>query len=303
MKVVFGLFKLMRPRQWIKNVILFAGVVFSELFVIPQALLVALAAFGVFCMLSGAVYSLNDSVDAEKDRGHPEKRHRPVASGVVPRSLGFVWSALLGLGGLYLAWIISPNFAVVGAVYLALNLLYSFWAKGVVILDVFIIAVGFVLRAIAGVEALVELPYAPPGFAPSSWFLMVTLFLALFLALEKRRGELAALKEDAAVHRKTLSKYSPRLLDQMSAVVTTATVISYSLYTMWPDTVARFGTNALIYTLPFVLFGIFRYLYDVDKKGLGDNPSAILSKDPYLLVTVLLWAAAVVLILYFKPQV
>lgn len=303
MRLVIGLFKLMRPKQWLKNVILFAGVVFGELFTIPSALLTALAAFGIFCMLSGAVYALNDSVDAEKDRLHPEKRRRPIATGDVPRPLGYVWSIALAGVGLYLAWTINLNFAVVGAVYLTLNLAYSFWAKGVVILDVFLIAVGFVLRAIAGVEALVALPYAPPDFAPSSWFLLVTLFLALFLGLEKRRAEINSLKDGAAGHRKTLDHYSPRLLDQMSAVVTTATVISYSLYTMWPDTVARFGTNALVYTVPIVLFGIFRYLYDVDKRNLGGNPSTILFKDAFLLVTVVVWVAAVVLILYFKPQV
>ena len=298
MKTIVGLLRLMRPKQWLKNGVLFAGVIFSQLFTIPAALLNAAAAFGVFCLLSGAVYALNDAVDAERDRTHPEKKNRPVAAGVVSRPLAFIWSFLLAAGGLTAAWFITQSFFVVGAAYLALNLLYSFWGKQVVILDVFLIALGFVLRAVGGIEALVEIS---PGLTFSTWFLGVTLFLALFLGLEKRRAELKTLEAGAATHRKTLSQYTPHLVDQMSAVVTSATVISYCLYTMWPSTVANFGTEALIYTVPFVLFGIFRYLYDVEKKNLGGNPSAILAKDVYLLVDVLLWVVSVVLIILFKP--
>jgi 4-hydroxybenzoate polyprenyltransferase len=298
MQRLIGLFRLMRPRQWLKNVVLFAGVVFAELFTSPTALLRSLAAFGIFCLLSGAVYALNDAVDAERDRSHPHKKNRPVASGLVSRTAAYAWSFILAAGGLLAAWTVTDGFLVVGAVYLGLNLVYSFWAKKVVILDVLLVAFGFVLRAIGGVEALVDLS---PGLKASPWFLAVTLFLALFLALEKRRAELKSLAEGAENHRKTLSEYSVRLLDQMSAVVTTATVVAYSLYTLWPTTVEKFGTEGLVYTVPFVLYGIFRYLYDVEQRRLGGNPSAILSRDVSLLVNILLWAAAVVLILYFKP--
>ncbi len=298
MQRLIGLIRLMRPKQWLKNVVLFAGVVFAELFTSPTALLRSLAAFGIFCLLSGAVYALNDAVDAERDRSHPYKKKRPVASGLIPRSLAYVWFFVLAAGGLFAAYTVTTGFFIVGAAYLALNLIYTFWAKKVVILDVLLIAFGFVLRAIGGVEALVDLS---PGLQASPWFLAVTLFLALFLALEKRRAELKSLAEDAGNHRKTLSEYSIRLLDQMSAVVTTATVVAYSLYTLWPTTVEKFGTEGLVYTVPFVLYGIFRYLYDVEQRRLGGNPSAILTKDVSLLVNILLWAAAVVLILYFKP--
>ncbi len=298
MKTIVGLLRLMRPKQWLKNTFLFAGVIFSKLFTVPAALLNSLLAFGIFCLLSGAVYALNDAVDAERDRAHPEKKNRPVAAGVISRPLAFGWSFILAVGGLTAAWFINQSFFIVGAAYLALNLLYSFWGKRVVILDVFLIAFGFVLRAVGGVEALVELS---PGLTFSTWFLGVTLFLALFLGLEKRRAELKSLAAGAATHRETLSQYTVHLLDQMSAIVTSATVVSYSLYTMWPSTVENFGTEALIYTVPFVLFGIFRYLYIVEKHNLGGNPSSILAKDVYLLVDVLLWVVAVVLIILFKP--
>lgn len=298
MKTIVGLFKLMRPKQWLKNTFLFAGVIFSKLFTVPAALLNSLLAFGIFCLLSGAVYAFNDAVDVERDRAHPKKKNRPVASGVISRPLALGWSFILAVGGLAAAWFINQSFFIVGAAYLALNLLYSFWGKRVVILDVFLIAFGFVLRAVGGVEALVELS---PGLTFSTWFLGVTLFLALFLGLEKRRAELKSLAAGAATHRETLSQYTVHLLDQMSAIVTSATVVSYSLYTMWPSTVANFGTEALIYTVPFVLFGIFRYLYIVEKHNLGGNPSSILAKDVYLLVDVLLWVVAVVLIILFKP--
>ena len=298
MRKLIGLLRLMRPRQWLKNVVVFAGVVFAQLYTSPAALLRSLLAFGIFCLLSGAVYALNDAVDAERDRSHPHKKNRPVASGLVSRPLAYVWFIVLAAGGLAAAWTVTSGFLIVGAVYLGLNLVYSFWAKKVVILDVLLVAFGFVLRAIGGVEALVDFS---PGLKSSPWFLAVTLFLALFLALEKRRAELKSLAEGAETHRKTLSQYSTRLLDQMSGVVTTATVVSYSLYTLWPSTVDRFGTEGLIYTVPFVLYGVFRYLYDVEQRRLGGNPSAILSKDISLLVDVLLWAAAVVLIIHFKP--
>jgi len=298
MRKLYGLIRLMRPKQWLKNVVVFAGVVFARLYISPEALLRSLAAFGIFCLLSGAVYALNDAVDAESDRLHPHKKNRPVASGLVPRPLAYVWSLVLAAGGLLAAWTVTDGFLIVGACYLGLNLIYSFWAKKVVILDVLLVAFCFVLRAIGGVEALVDFS---PGLKVSPWFLAVTLFLALFLALEKRRAEIKSLAEDAESHRKTLSEYSTRLLDQMSAVVTTATVVTYSLYTLWPSTVERFGTEGLVYTVPFVLYGVFRYLYDVEQRRLGGNPSAILSKDFSVLVDVLLWAAAVVLIIHFKP--
>ena len=250
----------------------------------------AIAAFAVFCALSGAVYLLNDVADRDKDRLHPDKRHRPVASGRLSAGTALVAAAALIVIGLTAAVWVSRPFAVAALAYVVLLSLYSAWLKHVVIVDVLVVAIGFVLRAAAGALAI--------GVAISGWLLICTILLALFLALGKRRHEVLTLEESAARHRPILAEYSAALLDQMIAVVTASTVTAYALYTMSPETVAKFHTSLLPMTLPFVLYGIFRYLYLLYRRQLGGNPSDIVVRDRALVLNTLLWLAVVLLLIH-----
>ncbi|MHB9125155.1 MAG: decaprenyl-phosphate phosphoribosyltransferase [Armatimonadota bacterium] len=280
----------MRPKQWTKNLALFAALIFAQKATQPEPLARSLAAFAVFCLLSGGVYLLNDLADLERDRLHPVKRKRPIASGRL-RPGGAVAVAVpalaLALAG---SIAISPLFFAVAAGFLALQLAYSFYLKHVMILDVFAIAAGFVLRVVAGAEAI--------SVEVSSWLLVCTMLLALFLGLAKRRHELAILDTGAAMHRNSLSGYTTGLLDQMISVVTSATLISYALYTMSEETIHKFGTTKLVYTVPFVLYGIFRYLYLVYSRNEGGSPDTVLLTDKPLIVCLALYGVAVWLILY-----
>ncbi len=224
----------------------------------------ALAAFAVFCALSGAVYLLNDIADRERDRLHPTKRLRPIASGQLPVGRAATVAVVLIVLGLAAAWVIGRPFAGTAVAYVLLLAIYSVWLKHLVIADVLTVALGFVLRAVAGALAI--------GVVFSGWLVICTLLLALFLALGKRRHEYLTLGEDALRHRPILAEYSAGLLDQMIAVVTASTVTAYALYTMSPETVAKFHTNLLPATLPFVLYGIFRYLYLLYRRQLGEIP-------------------------------
>jgi 4-hydroxybenzoate polyprenyltransferase len=285
----------MRPRQWVKNGILFAGLVFSQHAFHPALIARAVAGFLIFCAVSSASYLINDYLDLERDRLHPEKRHRPMASGALPPAMGIAAACVLLVLGLIAARALGIPFMLTAAGYTLLILTYSLFLKRMIILDVLAIAVGFVLRAIAGVEAVRA---ADPSIALSPWLLVCTLFLALFLATGKRRQELVMLEEHAAGHRRTLAAYSPRLLDLMMGVMTAATLIAYSTYTIAPATVARFQSPALVYTIPFVVYGIFRYVYLVLERQSGGNPTEVLLTDVPLLVNILLWLLAVGLILY-----
>ena len=280
----------LRPAQWPKNLFVFFGLIFGEKLFDPQAVGRAVGTFGAFCLLSGAVYLVNDIRDRDVDRLHPLKSGRPIASGALSRSTAAIAAGALAAVGLAGAFWIGRELAIVAVMYLALLGLYSAWLKHVVIVDALTIALGFVLRAIAGAVAI-DVPF-------SHWLLLLTLLLAMFLALSKRRAELVALAEDASGHRRILAEYSPYLLDQMIAVVTASTLLAYALYTVSPDTVAKFGTDRLIYTVPFPLYGIFRYLYLVHRRDGGGNPSETLLTDRPLLACVALWGMAVVAILY-----
>ncbi len=251
---------------------------------------VALAAFAVFCALSGAVYLLNDIADRERDRLHPTKRLRPIASGQLPAGRAATVAVVLIVLGLAAAWVIGRPFAGTAVAYVLLLAIYSVWLKHLVIADVLTVALGFVLRAVAGALAI--------GVVFSGWLVICTLLLALFLALGKRRHEYLTLGEDALRHRPILAEYSAGLLDQMIAVVTASTVTAYALYTMSPETVAKFHTNLLPATLPFVLYGIFRYLYLLYRRQLGGNPSELFLNDRPLLVNTACWMLAVLLIIY-----
>jgi 4-hydroxybenzoate polyprenyltransferase len=285
------LFLTLRPEQWTKNLLVFAGVLFGGRLLDSHSLLYSIGAFVVFCALSSTVYIFNDLADREADRQHPLKRQRPIASGELSPRVAATTAIVLGLAALAAAVLLRPMLGLVSVAYLVLLLLYSAALKHTVILDVLVIAAGFVLRAVAGAVA-VDVPI-------SHWLLICTTLLALFLALSKRRHELTLLGEGAVGHRPILEEYSPHLLDQMIAVVTASTLIVYALYTMDAETSARFGTTWLGLTIPFVLYGIFRYLYLVHQKRAGGSPAALLVTDRPLLICVALWALSVILILYF----
>jgi 4-hydroxybenzoate polyprenyltransferase len=292
-----GLLVELRPRQWTKNLVLFAGLVFSKSATDPALALRSLLGFVCFCLASGAVYIVNDIADREQDRLHPVKRNRPIAAGLLSPSVAAAWAVVLMIATTVLAFALGGSFFVVFLVFLALNLFYSFKLKQIMGLDVLSIAVGFVLRAIAGVDVLAK---AEPGIELSPWLLVCTLFLALFLGLGKRQAELAELDEDAQRHRKSLANYSVGLLNQMIAMVSAATIISYSIYTISPGTVQKFHTEKLVYTIPFVVYGLWRYLYLVFERRGGGSPSEVLLTDAPLTVTVLLWVLVAAGVLYLS---
>ena len=280
----------LRPEQWTKNLLLFAGLLFGGRLLELDAVITAMAGFAIFSALSGATYLLNDIWDREADRRHPLKQTRPIASGQLDISTGAWSAAILIAGAIGTAWLLSPRLAGIAAAYVGLLFFYSTTLKHVVIVDVLAIAGGFVLRAVAGAIA-VDVPIG-------SWLLVCTTLLALFLALSKRRHELVLLGEDASRHRPSLEHYSPYLLDQMIAVVTASTLIAYTVFTTSPDTAQRLGTSRLVFTVPFVLYGIFRYLYLVHQRLGGGSPAEMLLTDRPLLLCVALWAWAVMLLMY-----
>jgi 4-hydroxybenzoate polyprenyltransferase len=278
-----------RPRQWVKNLFVFAAVIFSQKLFTP-ALWRATEAFVIFCALSGAMYLFNDVVDRDKDRLHPRKRERPVTAGRLSPRAAVVAGVLLVVAAFAAAAFVSRGLLFAALGYVTLLTAYSVGLKHVVILDVIVVACGFVLRAVAGALAIdVEI---------SGWLLICTIQIALFLALGKRRHEYLTLQGEAARHRPILAEYSAGLLDQMIAVVTASTVTAYALYTMSPETVAKFHTHWLPVTLPFVLYGIFRYLYLLYRKELGGNPSEVVLNDRPLLINAVCWIAAVLVIIY-----
>ena len=279
----------LRPRQWVKNLFVFAGVIFSHrLFSVDAGR--ALAAFAIFCALSGVIYLLNDVADRERDRAHPKKRFRPVASGALPVPAAIASAAVIAVLALAAATALGGPFVLTALAYVGLLITYSVALKHIVIVDVLTVASGFVLRAVAGAVAVdVDI---------SGWLLICTILIALFLALGKRRHEYLTLDAEAARHRPILAEYSAALLDQMIAVVTASTVTAYALYTMSPETVAKFDTRLLPATLPFVLYGIFRYLYLLYRRQLGGNPSELFLNDRALIVNTVLWIVAVVAIIY-----
>jgi len=280
----------LRPRQWVKNLLVFAGLIFGGQLGNPGAVLRAFAAFAIFCLLSSAVYLVNDVLDRDVDRRHPKKAHRPIAAGTLGVQTALVIAVVAMLVALAGAFAVGRQFGIVAVAYLLLMTSYSVWLKHQVILDVLAISGGFVLRALAGATA-VDVPF-------SHWLLMLTLLLAMFLALCKRRAELTALSTEARTHRRALEHYSEGLLDQMIAVVTASTLLAYAFYTISPETIAKFGTDRLLLTLPFPLYGIFRYLYLVHQQAGGGNPSEQLFSDRALLGCVALWGIAVVAIIY-----
>ena len=285
------LFKSIRPQQWLKNLFIFAPLIFSENIFNRSMFLQSLLAFAVFCLLSGALYILNDLKDLEEDRIHPIKSKRPLAAGELKKRQAITAFVILSFISLLFASLVNEEFLWVCLVYYVLQIAYSFALKHVVILDVFIVASGFFLRVIAGAVAI-QVQISP-------WLLICTTLLALFLALSKRRHEILLLDEEAMSHRPILKEYSAYLLDQMISVVTASTVIAYCLYTISGETIEKFGTNKLILTVPFVLYGIFRYLYLIHQKAEGGTPETLILKDHPLLLDIILWIVSAALIIYF----
>jgi 4-hydroxybenzoate polyprenyltransferase len=292
-KKPYAVIRLMRPHQWTKNVIVFVGVVFGGRAADAGDLFNSVIAFLLFCLLSGCVYILNDITDLEVDRKHPRKAKRPLAAGEISVRTAFVVFLAGSSIALFLSyWVLGLYFGLTASAYYLLNLSYTFFLKNYVILDCVSIAAGFVLRAVAGIYAFV-----PGGVEISLWLLICTFFLALFLAFAKRRAEVT----DETVsdeHRRTLAKYSPKFLDEMIAVVTASTVMSYSIYTIWPETIAKLGTRRMAFTIPFVVYGVFRYLYLIHRKKGGASPAVLLVRDKPMLLDVVLYGITVVAILY-----
>lgn len=282
----------MRPRQWTKNGLVFAALIFSRNLFNPSDVARSVAAFIAFCLLSGAVYIVNDLVDRKNDQSHPQKRLRPIASGRLkpgPAAAAAVVAVVVALAaGFVLDW----RFGAIIVTYFVMQLAYSFRLKRIVVLDVMVVAAGFAFRAVAG-TFVVHVQISP-------WLFVCTILLALFLAIAKRRHELMFLEGGGISHRSVLGKYSETLLDQMIAVATSSTVVAYCLYTLAPETVEKFGTHNLILTVPFVLYGVFRYLYLVYRKDLGGAPERVLLTDVPLIIDILLYMAGVVAILYLR---
>ncbi len=284
----------MRPHQWTKNFFIYAALIFSQnIFNLPLLLKTTIA-FSAFCLISSALYVFNDLKDLEEDKLHPLKSRRPIASGKIKKSTAILMIVILGLLGFSSAFTLNKNYFIIILVYFLIQMAYSIKLKHIVILDVFVVALGFLIRVVAGGLAI--------EVSLSSWLLICTILLALFLALSKRRHELVLLEDGASDHRPILEEYSPYLLDQMIAVVTASTVIAYCLYTISEETVTKFGTTNLIFTVPFVLYGIFRYLYLIHQKSEGGSPEALIIKDKPLLIDIFLWIAAAVIILYLSAR-
>jgi 4-hydroxybenzoate polyprenyltransferase len=280
----------LRPRQWVKNIFVFAPLVFASRLFDPHDASIAFAAFVTFCALSSSVYLVNDIRDREADSRHPVKRRRPIAMGELTPAVASAASVVLAVAALIAAFKLSPGFGRAASAYFVLNLAYSFGLKRVVILDVMIVASGFLLRAWAGALAV--------DVAMSHWLVLCTGLLALFLGFVKRRQELVALGGEPTT-RASLREYSLPFLDQMIGIVTGATVVAYSLYAFSPEVAQKLGTQHMGLTIPFVLYGIFRYLYLVHQKGEGENPTALFLSDRGLLLGVFFWGVAVVTALYY----
>ncbi|NMC83649.1 MAG: decaprenyl-phosphate phosphoribosyltransferase [Anaerolineaceae bacterium] len=283
------LFKAMRPRQWTKNAFVFAALVFDRQLLHLTSLLHTFLAFLIFCFLSSSVYLFNDVMDIEADRNHPVKKNRPIAAGKLPIPVAIAAAIILILGSLTGAYFLSVELAVIALVYLLMNLAYSKWLKHIPLIDVMIIAAGFVLRVAAGVSVIHVERFSP-------WLYVVTTLLALYIGFGKRRAEISVMGSSTGAHRKVLDGYSITFIDQMITVVSATTIIAYSLYTFSAPNLPE--NHAMMLTIPFVLYGIFRYLYLIQMKNEGGEPEEILLHDHPLQATIVLWGLTVLTIFY-----
>lgn len=280
----------MRPHQWVKNLFIFAPLLFGRKLTDPSAVGSALTAFCVFCLLSSALYIVNDWLDADEDRAHPEKRNRPISSGDLSVSAALAFSATLAAAAFFLAWWLGPSFIAIAVTYFALIIGYCLSLKRFIVLDCMVIGSGFVLRIIGGAVAI--------SVVPTHWLIACAFLLALFLAFSKRRQELLTLSNNAVEHRKVLGQYSVAYLEQVNIILIGAAVVSYALYTVAPETVDRFGTDALIYGTVFVIYGMLRYLALINDPENGGNPSKMFLRDRPLLITVAAWSFYNTIVIY-----
>ncbi len=288
---IFKFIELMRPKQWIKNLFVFAPILFAGRLLDLPLLLQNIIAFAAFCGVSSCVYVLNDIIDVESDRVHRKKRYRPIAAGdVSPGNAKILFIFLLLLTSL-LCLKLNLLFALTIFLYFANNLVYSFKVKNVVLLDVFSISLGFILRVIGGAVAI--------DVAVSSWMIITTIFISLFLGISKRRAELSGPnQENLEKQRKVLSDYDVVFVDQLNTVAATGTIISYAMYTVSEKALSAFHSDKLIYTTPFVIYGIFRYMYLLHQKNLGESPTQIVTKDLPIIINSLIWLLVSVVIIY-----
>ncbi len=284
-----SLLSLARPGHWIKNAFVLAGVFFARDWSRPHMLLLAASAFAAFCLAASAVYCVNDALDVDEDRAHPRKRERPLASGAVSIPAAYALAAALGAASLALSLYAGPSLAACLAAYAVVNILYSRGLKRMVLVDVFCIASGFIIRLLAGTWGI--------GVEPSQWFLLCTLNLSLFLGFSKRYAERIDGQRPLEEKRAVLKSYSPEFLRVLLAITLSATLITYGLYTTSARTLEVHGNSRLVYTLPIAMFGLFRYLYLVMEKGFGENTVADVRKDPALFVLCLVYVAAGMLLL------
>jgi 4-hydroxybenzoate polyprenyltransferase len=284
----FAILRTARLHHWVKNLILFAALIFAQKYTNAVSVILAIKAFAAFCLAASAIYFINDISDCKQDRLHPIKKSRPIASGQLSFTTAWIIAVLLLIAGLGISLSINSKFLVYFLAYVILNFGYNLGIKNIVIVDVMVLALGFVIRAGAGAVAI-SVPI-------SSWLLICTVLLALFLGFAKRRHELIDLGDSAVSHRQSLAHYSPYFLDQMISVVTASTVIAYTFYTLSPEVKEKFGTDNLVFTVPLVLYGIFRYLYLVHQKEQGGNPTKLLITDWPLLTCVGLWIVVVLII-------
>lgn len=285
-----ALIKTMRPRQWTKNGFIFFALIFDKQLFVPESFWRTVMGFALFCLISSAVYLFNDVADVEADRNHPEKKYRPIASGRLPIRVAMIAAVVLTLVSLSLGYLLAPTFALILATYLSLNLLYSQWLKHVAILDVLIISSGFVLRVAAGVLLI----YPVERFSP--WLYMITILFSLYIALGKRRSEMNLLAAGASSHRKVFDGYTIPLLDQYITIVSGMTIVAYSLYTFSAPNLPE--NHSMMLTIPFVVYGIFRYLQLIQVGHAAGSPDEVALKDRPLQITVLLWGLTVIAIFY-----
>ncbi len=288
--------RLIRPKQWIKNAFVFAPVIFAKQLFDAEPFILTVRAFAAFCLTASAVYVINDLADRESDKAHPEKRHRPLAAETLTVSHAIAILLLLLIADIFLATSLPVKFLVILGTYFLMNLAYSMHLRDVFLLDVFVIAAGFMLRVLGGAYAI--------GVALSSWIVLCSLFISLFLGFAKRRGELVEAKERGTQSkRRVLGVYRVELIDQLLTIAAAGTVISYALYTVAPRTIEVFGTDRLIYTTVFVIYGVFRYLYLIHTSPAVQNPTTAVITDLPILIDGLLWIAACVVIIYFGGDI
>lgn len=286
-----ALIKAMRPRQWIKNGFVFFALIFDKQLFILEPFLRTLAGFFLFCLISSAVYLFNDIADVEADRNHPEKKFRPIASGRLPIRAAWAAALLLTVFSIPLGYMLSPAFALILVTYLVINLLYSRWLKHVPIIDVMIISLGFVLRVAAGVTLITVERFSP-------WLYMITILFSLYIGLGKRRAEINLLAQGAGAHRRVLNGYTIPLLDQYITIVSGTTIVAYSLYTFFAPNVPE--NHSMMLTIPFVVYGIFRYLQLIQIGHAAGAPDEVALKDRPLQITVLLWGLAIIAVFYLS---